>query len=91
MPCHHTWFQKGKDVVSTVNGLVTTKYTHECPQCGKIKVTVRASNKLPPEVRWKRELEKLLERAASSGYVYEFNSTPIDSKEIKVYARQTNT
>lgn len=69
-PCHHTWHQSAKDEVSSVNGLVTTRYTHQCPQCGKIKTTVRASRKLPPEQGWLRELEKLILRAQTGGYTF---------------------
>lgn len=70
MSCHHIWMQKAKDEVSVVNGVTTTRYTHECPHCGKVKVTVRASRALPPELKWKRELEKLMLRAKEEGFCY---------------------
>jgi len=69
--CRHTWSQEGKDVVGTsADGLTTTRYTHKCPSCGKVKVTVRASRALPPADKWMREMEKLLQRAADDGYAY---------------------
>lgn len=77
--------QKGKDVVSTdANGLVTTRYTHECPHCGYIKTTVRASNKLPPAVRWTRELEKLLQRIWDDGHCFTYNGEPLVINHVEV-------
>jgi len=83
-PCHHTWHQKGKDVVSNVNGVEFTRFTHECPACGKVKVTVRASRRLPPEIMWKRELEKLTERAAAQGHRYIIAGVPLVLEAITI-------
>lgn len=68
--CHHIWVQSRADEVSTVDGLKTKRYTHACPKCGKVKVTVRADRALPPEVKWQRELEKLILRANADGFGY---------------------
>lgn len=82
--CHHRWIQEAKDEVSVVNGLVTTRYTHKCPACGKIKVTERASRKLPPEARLKRELEKLMLRAQEEGYAYRVGGVALDMAQVTI-------
>jgi len=92
MLCHHTWHQSAKDVVSVVNGVETTRYTHQCPHCGKVKVTVRASRKLPPELKWRREVEKLVERAAAEGYAIGYGfDLPLVLKHVRIEKHETTS
>lgn len=65
-PCHHTWHSLNTEVEGS-----SVRYTHQCPHCGYIKTTVRrAYPKLTPELKWKRELEKLAKRAEQDGCVF---------------------
>ena len=84
MSCHHIWMQEAKDEISVVNGVTTTRYTHKCPHCGKVKVTVRASRALPPEMKWKRELEKLIQRAYEAGYSYQVGADALATAVITI-------
>lgn len=84
MPCHHSWTNIGTEVLSRdeATGLETTKYKHQCPSCGKIKETIRANCKLPPPLKWKHEMEKLLTRAWDAGYRFVYNGEQMATEEI---------
>ncbi len=84
-PCHHIWFPKGEDVV----GETTITYTHECPKCGKIKTTVKRKDiSLPPDVKWPREITKLMERAKADGCELRYDGQPLDVNKISVLEQQ---
>lgn len=82
--CHHIWTQTKKDEESTVNGVPAIRYFHECPKCGRKKETVRMSRKLPPQIKWKREIEKLLASARRDDHVLCYDGQALDLARITV-------
>ena len=84
MKCHHLWTQTSKDQITVVNGLKTTRYFHECPKCGKRKETVRADRSMPPQAKWKRELEKVLQRASQAGYTVLYQTLAFDLNKVLI-------
>jgi len=84
MRCNHTWFQQKKDLVEVVNGLKTTRYFHQCPKCGKQKETVRADRSMPPQTKWKRELEKVIQRANEAGFTVLYETVAFNVNKILV-------
>lgn len=78
--CHHIWFPKGEPVVAEI----TTTHIHECPKCGKVKKTIRRHHKLPPDIKWPREIEKILEKAKAEGLTLLIDGNPIDHTKITV-------
>jgi len=76
MSCHHTWHQV--DTTEAVEDGVTVRtYVHECPACGKRKRTKRAINAMPTYAKWKRELEKLVEKAWDAGLAFDVDGKPL--------------
>ena len=73
---NHTWTQIAT-VSETNETSVIKRYTHQCPQCGHIKITERAFAKRPASARWLRELEKLILRARKDGCVFQYNESPL--------------
>lgn len=85
MRCHHTWTQLKKDEVEIVNGLRTTRYFHECPFCGKRKETLRTDRSMPPKTKWKRELEKVVQRSLQAGYALKYNGSDFDLNAVTIH------
>lgn len=90
MPCAHIWIRQSAAQINAALGdgktVTTTRYLHKCPRCGRLKTTMRTRGPLPQEIRWKREMEKLLIRARSAGYQIVFQDTLLSLDKITVHA-----
>lgn len=83
MSCHHMWEQLSTEEF-TENGVAMKRYKHKCFHCPKVKVTVRLVRGLPPTAKWKRELEKLMEKAAQVGLNYQYDGQPMTIEKVAV-------
>ncbi len=80
--CRHIWIQDKADEVQ--EGV--TRYFHTCPHCGKKKETLRAHRALPVELKWKREVEKLVIRAVEAGVRIHYENKPLNCNKVTVHA-----